>query len=244
MSVKVSSLRVPPARANAGKKIDTWRMTILDQSYEVPIHMLIKDGEVCFSAAVKSDAMKHLTWSGTDLEDMRVQIERDVEAEAQRIAARDWQPSICVEFERRTPIGRKNLGTSISFTYHDLMQNMSRAIGNQGETEVFEDGRRTLVIQRSHDQAFETSKNDLSAENIRFSAEKDRQVARVILPESDRQALEYLTHALNAFSDGLSDRLRPDLIRMDGVPSSEDLVCILETALRDLEDDISITPAL
>lgn len=238
MTSQLSKLRVPPARAKAGKKIDTWRMNVFGQSCEVPIYMLVNDGKVSFSAEAKHDALKGMSWTGTDLEDMRRQIERDIAAEAEKISSTTWEPSLCIEVKNRKPIGREVEGISIEFGYTRLLKSTEAPIGNQGQTQVFQNGQRSMVFQRATDQAFESSKSDLSSANLAQLQEKTDPKTRVLVPATQEEAIKAITSSLKLFSKGLERRMSPDQVRFTGLPDPQELVEILQEAVNTEEPEV------
>lgn len=93
-----------------------------------------------------------------------------------------------------------------------------------------------IILQRSHDQKFE-SDNSLSSSNMRYSQERGVIASRTIVKEDLRSQAMAFTKTLEDFSIQLMRRTAPDVVRTEGLPSPEDLALILREAIDNPETE-------
>lgn len=227
---------VPRARTDAGKKVDSWRVELPDGNSDITVTMHSSHEGILFCASGAHPAIKGLSWEGTDLTILKNEVQQDVERAAQRYFATEWEPAICIEAGLYISDRDQNRSVQIKFDVKDIHLDPNAPVGNRGETKVLDGTIPTVIIQRGHDQVFEHGKG-MSRESIRFSRENGTTVARSITGDGMREDALELQSTLEAFSIKLMRRMAPDVVRIEGLPSPEDLQGILQDAIDNPEKE-------
>lgn len=233
---RLSKVGVPSARTSAGKKVDTWRVELPDGNSEIAVTMHSSREGIVFCASGSHPAIKGLSWEGTDLTQMRDEVQNDVEKAARRYFETQWEPAVSVETNLYISDRDQCRSVQIKFDVTDIHRDPDTPVGNRGETRILSGTTPTVLIQRSHDQEFEHGKG-MSQENLRFSREKGQTAARSVTGEDQREAALLLQSALEAFSIKLMRRMAPDVVRFEGIPSPDDLKTIIQDAIENPESE-------
>jgi hypothetical protein len=189
---------------------------------------------ILFKAAGSHPAIDGLQWEGTDLEQMRAEVLADVERVARRYFETDWEPAVATEINLYISDRTETRRVQLNFDVSSIHRDPDTPVGNRGETRVLKGRTPTVMIQRAHDQVFETG-NSLSREDIMFSNENGTNVTRTISGDGYADNLRDLQDALESFSIKLMRRMAPDVVNGFGIPHPDDLVSIMRAALEDPE---------
>jgi len=232
----ISQVRSSNTRTSDGKKVDTWRVDLPDGASQITVMLHSSSNAIHFSAKGDHPCLNGHAWEGSDLAMLRNEVMADVEKAARRYFKDDWAPAIALSASLyKTDRGaeqRVQLSLDIGKIYIDP----SRAVGNQGETHILSGRTPTVMLQRSHDQTFE-SDNTLSNNNMLYAREQGNVTSRVIVSADDHEAVQVVANTIESFSVKLMRRMAPDVVRIDGVPDPEDLVALMRAAIDDPEGE-------
>lgn len=226
-------------RTEAGKKIDTWKFKLPDDTQlkvDIALHTRIE--AMRFTAGSAHPVFRDLYEHGTDLEKLRDSVQAWVRARIEEHFGADWGHGRLVECEythRIIPEDRARDAESevkLTLSVKPVRFDATRPVGNRGETMVIRKDTPHTILQRSHTDTFERKGGDMSSENMRLYRESGATVSRAIIPEtSDLDAkLNALQELMVRFGAGLADRMSPSRINLEGVPDGADLVAIMRDA--------------
>jgi len=232
---RISELKPSHTRTSDGKKIDSWRVNLPDGHDDITVSMHSNSEGIHFSAKGDHNCLKGLRWEGTDLAELRKEVMEDVEKAAQRYYATDWEPAVAVEVKLYNRAHKEAANVQIELSVMDLHTDPTKSVGNRGETHVLKNSVPTIMLQRAHDEKFESGKG-LDQENMRFYREKGVIASRTILGDSARPEAMLLAKTLEDFSVRLMRRTAPDVVRLEGLPAPEDLAIILREAIDEPEE--------
>jgi len=232
---RISELKPSHTRTSDGKKIDSWRVKLPDGHDDITVSLHSDGNGIRFSAKGSHNCLKGLHWEGTDLGLLRQEVMEDVEKAAQRYYATDWDPAIAVEVKLYNRAHDEAVKVQVEMTVTDLHTDPTKPVGNRGETHVLKNSVPMVMLQRAHDQKFE-SDNSLSQENMRFYSEQGQIASRTVLSSVARAEAMLLAKTLEDFSVRLMRRTAPDVVRIEGLPTPEDLALILREAIDEPEE--------
>lgn len=233
----LARLRPNHSRTSSGKKIDTWQVDFPGDRAEIDVFMHLKGDETLFSAKSSHPALKGLTWEGTDLNHMRKQATADVERSGKAYYGSGWVPAICarVNLSYQDDPGKRR--TTLDITHEPLLRDPETPVGNMGETRVMDGANIGVIFQRRHDQEFPEGKS-LSKADFALRNEAQFTRSQALIEEEMAQELDDIHQVIRRFSQELMDRMAPDGIRHEGVPTKEDLALMLRRAI-DRTDEIN-----
>lgn len=234
---RISTMKPSVTRTTDGKKIDSWRVELPDGHDDITVAMHATHDGIHFVAKGKHPCLTGLEWQGSDLAVMRQTVMEDVEKAAKRYFETDWDPGLAVEVQLYNRTHKEAMRVQLEVSITDLFTDPTKPVGNQGETHVLKESRPMIMLQRSHDQKFE-SDNSLSSSNMRYSQERGVIASRTIVKEDLRSQAIAFTKTLEDFSIQLMRRTAPDVVRTEGLPSPEDLALILREAIDNPETEV------
>lgn len=226
-------------RTDAGKKIDTWKFKLPDETLlTVDIALHTRSAAMQFSAGTRHPVFHDLSQHGTDLEVLRDSVQDWVRARIEDHYGADWGHGRLVECDythREVPEDRVRVASSevrLTLSVNPVRFDATRPVGNRGETTVIFKETPQTILQRSHSDTFEKVGNDMSTENMRLYRESGATTSRVLIAETaDLDArLRDLQQVLLQFSAGIADRLSPGRISLEGLPDGAELVTIMRRA--------------
>ena len=234
---------------DTGKKIDTWGFKLPDgKRLDIDIHLHSRSGEMHFTSQTDHPVFRFLKHKNTDLQLLRVDVQRDVRDVIETHYGADWRHGRLVEVEYvdrqtdETSYQEESRQFDLRFKVSPIRYDVTRPPGNHGETEIIARDTPQTIIQRSHSDTFEAGdRQDLTSKNMRMMSERGKTVSRAVLPEGlgiDEQ-LHAVQDVMKRFSAGLADRMSPMRLANEGVPAPHDLVYLM-TAAADPECDITI----
>jgi hypothetical protein len=236
MEGRISKVHPSSTRTSDGKKIDTWRVKLPDGQSEITVNLHSTGDSIHFTAKGTHSCIKGLSWEGSDLALLRSTVMEDVEKAARRHFKSDWEPAVSLDVSLYKTDRGDTSKVQISLEVVDIHIDPSRPMGNQGDTHILKGQVPTVMVQRSHDQTFECS-GSLDRENMIFSRERGNTVARSIVDGDQRAEVLALASAMEAFSIKLMRRTSPDMMKLAGVPTPEDLIEIMTSAIEDPENE-------
>jgi len=227
---RISTLKPSVTRTTDGKKIDRWRVELPDGHDEITVAMHATHDGIHFVAKGRHPCLDGLEWQGSDLAVIRQSVMEDVEKAAKRYFETDWTPAVAVEVNLYNRSHKDKMRVQLEVSITDLFTDPTKPVGNQGETHVLKESRPMIMMQRSHDQKFEVDTN-LNTSNMLYLHERGVIASRTIVGEDLRHQAMAFTKTLEDFSIQLMRRTAPDVVRMEGLPSPEDLALILREAI-------------
>lgn len=233
---RISTMKPSVTRTTDGKKIDSWRVELPDGHDDITVAMHSCHDGIHFVAKGKHPCLDGLEWQGSDLAVMRQTVMEDVEKAAKRYFETAWAPAVAVEVNLYNRSHKDAMRVQLEVSITDLFTDPTKPVGNQGETHVLKESRPMIMLQRSHDQKFE-SDNSLSTSNMRYFHEQGKIASRTIVDHDMRSQALAFTKTLEDFSVQLMRRTAPDVVRMQGLPTPEDLALILREAIDNPETD-------
>jgi hypothetical protein len=230
--------KIQGARLKEGRKIDTWRFALPDDtSAEFTIHLIVSGDQMRFTAGSTHPLFRAIKLDDTDLEKLRDRLEDKFRDALEEHFGADWQPATMLEVSVRET--DRNAGghteaeksVTIKLRAVPLRLDATRPQGNLGETRVIMRESPQIVIQRARTDRFQVDKG-LDSRNMRFHRENDDDLARVIMPDERDLVpdLDRLRETMARFGQNLADACSPQNIAMNGVPTPEDLVDIMQAS--------------
>lgn len=229
--------QVSQTRLQAGKKIDTWKFNLPDDTkLEMDVYLHANRDEVSFSVSSSHPVFKNVTGKHTDLQILRDEITILVQRRIHEHYSADWKPAVMIEVDHSSRNQERSWcldeerTISFSFKITPLYQNVSAPVGNRGETLIITREIPKTVIQRSHKDVFERSKSIVNLDKT-FS-ESGKTISRTVLtePENHEAQVAEIEMTLRRFTNLFADRMSPNGIGMRGMPTPQDLVDMMSKA--------------
>ena len=218
---RISSIQSRATRTSDGRKIDEWHVSLPDGKSRIDVMLHSSNDEIKFEAIPEHVALKGLRWSDSDLANLRKTVMENVERAAKQYFKADWQPVVSLDASLDKSDQDSESGISFSLNLKDLYMDSLRPVGNRGETRVLQNQVSSILLQKSYD---EIDDEDIPGFN-------NTRTSCVVLNAEQRDEAACLVDVLELFSIELMRRLSPDVVRLSGLPSPDDIGLILQEVI-------------
>ena len=218
---QISSIRTRATRNSDGRKVDVWHVSLPDSKSRIDVMLHSSNDEIRFEAIPEHVALKGFRWSDSDLANLRKIVMEDVERTAKEYFETDWRPVVSLNASLDRKDSNSESGISFSLDLNDLYMDSSRAVGNRGETRVLQNQVSSILLQKSYD---EIDDEDIPGFN-------NTRTSCVVLDAEQRDKVASLVDLFELFSISLMRRLSPDVVRLSGLPSPDDIGLIMQEVI-------------
>ena len=231
-------------RTRDGKRVDVWTFNQADApkgeaSINIDVVLHANSDGMLFEARSAHPLVGKRTWTNSDINVLRKEVEEGIQDLVAERASEDWVPSVVLETDVYTGHHR---GESVQLTLK-TRQVRASASGpdNRGIINIIEDGSQKTLVEchRGEELRDRMSTQDLKRMTKEDMAliHADQGASRVVLPAGgDSEAdVELLKKTVKAFSDLLAQECGPSNVGLRGVPTGDRLVELMQNAVQSIQ---------
>jgi len=174
--------------------------------------------------------VKGLTWSNSDIAKLQAEVNQNVLDLANDLLDANWNPALVVKSDNHPVGGNKLQAFAFHLSWTETLRDSSKPPSNLGEHDVLNGIHMTQILERAHDQVFQTEPNNLSAANLRLREDEGRNVTLIEGSPENHAALKDLRDFLRLFSEKVLMRLSPGAVSNHGVPTQAEITEMMQQA--------------
>lgn len=154
---QLTKFRANPTHTDAGRRIDTWTILLVDGE-KVEADVMLHAGHMSadFSIVFKTRELAHLKPRGADIDLLRAEVQAIVETYAAERLGSAWAAATRLTAQARRGVYHGETQVQIALGWQPVQVLKSSLSHNGGRREVIEAGRRRVVVERDPSDGPET----------------------------------------------------------------------------------------